>query len=186
MPRKLILINGEPGSGKTTLKHRLQKDLGLPAISKDDFKEFLFDVLGMPASTEWSRALGRVSSVDLNTTVEVLLDQGYDVIAESAFVYEFAHPDLKPVVERTGAQVLELYCRCEPDVRRKRFDTRQAAGIRHIVHNDTVNELTDAEIAKRYAPLGLGEILNVDTSEHNETAYGPLLERVRAFIKETT
>ena len=43
---KLVIVNGLPASGKTTLVERLSKDLGSPAFSKDDFKELLADTIG--------------------------------------------------------------------------------------------------------------------------------------------
>jgi predicted kinase len=181
---RLLLINGQPGSGKTTLKRRLRTDLGWPAIGKDDLKEFLFDTLGVAASPAWSTTLGRVSTVDLNSTAEVLLSQGYNVIIESAFIYEFAYPDLKQVVEGANAKVLEVYCKCDAATRRKRFDSRRAAGERHVVHSDSINQMSDEEIAKRYAPLGLGETIYVDTTEFDDIAYAQLLQQVQEFVKE--
>ena len=43
---RLLIVNGLPGSGKTTLSRELAPRLGLPLISKDDIKELLFDQLG--------------------------------------------------------------------------------------------------------------------------------------------
>lgn len=39
----LVVIQGAPGSGKTTLVEKLRQDIGLPIIGKDDIKEMLFD-----------------------------------------------------------------------------------------------------------------------------------------------
>lgn len=43
----LIVIVGPPASGKTALARRLATDLRLPLLSRDDFKERLFDTLGV-------------------------------------------------------------------------------------------------------------------------------------------
>jgi predicted kinase len=40
----LVLVNGLPGSGKTTLARRLSAALGIPLISKDAIKETLTDL----------------------------------------------------------------------------------------------------------------------------------------------
>ena len=42
----LIIINGAPCTGKTTLGRKLAKQLCLPFLSKDGIKEVLFDTLG--------------------------------------------------------------------------------------------------------------------------------------------
>ena len=42
----LIIINGAPCTGKTTLGRKLAKQLRLPFLSKDGIKEVLFDTLG--------------------------------------------------------------------------------------------------------------------------------------------
>lgn len=44
---KLIIINGLPGTGKTTIAKPLASKLGFPLIAKDGIKEFLFDTVGL-------------------------------------------------------------------------------------------------------------------------------------------
>lgn len=44
----LVLVNGAPASGKSTLAARLARELALPLIAKDALKEVLFDTLGAP------------------------------------------------------------------------------------------------------------------------------------------
>ena len=182
--RKLILINGQPGAGKTTLKKRLAADLGLPAIGKDDFKEFLFDTLGKPASREWSSALGRAATVALNDTAAVFLGKGYDVIIESAFIYEFAYSDFQQVLQQVDADVLEIYCTCDVATRNARFNARKGTATRHIVHSDALGEMSDEEIARRYAPLEIGTIIRVDTTRFGNAEYKLLLRNIKAHLKE--
>ena len=46
MNRRIVLVSGAPGSGKTTLAHPLAEQLGLPLFAKDTIKEALHDNLG--------------------------------------------------------------------------------------------------------------------------------------------
>src|SRR5688500_5640391 len=59
----LIIVNGLPATGKTTLSIQLADALGLALFSKDMFKEILFDTLGW-SDRAWSRRLG-VASIAL-------------------------------------------------------------------------------------------------------------------------
>jgi SpoVK/Ycf46/Vps4 family AAA+-type ATPase len=56
----VLIITAPPASGKSTLGRQLAQRLGLPFLSKDLFKEVLFDVLGW-SDLEWSQRLGRAS-----------------------------------------------------------------------------------------------------------------------------
>ena len=58
--RWAVIVNGPPGSGKSTTAHRLAAVLRLPVFSKDAVKETLLDELGY-ASREDSRAIGAAS-----------------------------------------------------------------------------------------------------------------------------
>ena len=59
-PPLLIIISGPPCSGKTALGGWLARELGLPLLHRDGFKEALFDSLGW-SDLEWSQRLGGAS-----------------------------------------------------------------------------------------------------------------------------
>src|SRR5689334_7697152 len=57
--RRIVLVSGSPGAGKTTLAVPLASMLGLPLIAKDDIKETLVDALGdQGGDMVWSRKVG--------------------------------------------------------------------------------------------------------------------------------
>jgi len=178
---KLILINGQPGAGKTTLKKRLAADLKLPALGKDDIKEFLFDTLNVD-DTKWPGLLGHISSNMLSVAAQLFLEAKQGVIVETAFVHQFAYADWFRVVTATGAEMLEVYCRIDPHVRRRRFDDRMASDTRHPGHIDAINRLSDAELAERYAPLQIGETVFFDTTTLDDATYADLCSDVRTFL----
>ena len=73
MPRSLlIIVNGPPGSGKTTLGTRIAETFDLPFINKDGIKELLFDTLGW-SDREWSKRLGAATYTILYHIIEAEL-----------------------------------------------------------------------------------------------------------------
>lgn len=66
----LIIVNGLPGSGKTTLATQLATELSLPLFRKDAIKETLADALTAfrpreETNIEWSQQLGQAAAACL-------------------------------------------------------------------------------------------------------------------------
>jgi len=180
MAADLILINGIPGSGKSTLTDKLQQDLGLPALRKDFLKEALFDELGV-RDRQWSRLLGRIVSEWQYSAVEAFLSQGESLIAESAFFKEFAAAPISESVQKYGARCIELYCETDPDELVRRFNERRTDGTRHAGHADAEMVFSEALLAQ-YAPLEIGTTIHVDTTDFGEAEYQALLTKTKGLL----
>jgi predicted kinase len=181
----LIIVNGMPGSGKTTLARRLAQDTGILEFSKDDLKEFIFDQLGV-GDREWSIAVGRASSEMLYAFADGMLSSGKDLILENAYYHSFAAPKLREITQRYDVRCLEVYCQLDSDERRRRFVARIESGKRHPGHADTIDYDVSNEEAdrKKYAPLSVGQLLTVDTDDFDDEEYNVFLHKIREFIKE--
>lgn len=162
---KLIIINGLPATGKTTLAEPLSRELQIPLISKDSIKEFLFDKLGSK-DRRWSKTLGGLSYEFIYAITDTMLDEGQSIMIENAFEVAFAKPRLEHIISKHSPDVLEVYCYTSPAVRKQRFVVRNESGNRHAGHSDHENyqENTGPEPLDKYAPLELGHMLRIDTT----------------------
>lgn len=180
----LIVINGAPGTGKTTLSKKLSDDLKLPCLRKDDVKELLFDKMGT-GDLEWSQDLGAGVAEMLFAFIERWLARGRSLIAESAYYFKFANPRFVSVVNSNDIIFLEIYCKTDPDVRRQRFINRNENGERHsghVDHNFYSGSHLDNGIDAKYAPLKVGKVFEVDTTEFGPEQHRSLLKDLQVFI----
>lgn len=181
----LVIVQGKPGTGKTTLSKRLAKDLSVHRMGKDDLKEFMFDEMGV-GDRAWSTTLGRASSEMLYPLADAMLASGRPFILESAFDRSFAEPRLQAIVKELEARCLQIYCDLEPTERRRRFIARNEGGERHPGHVDALNYDAGSEAmdSEKYAPLAVGEVWTVDTTHFGEPEYNMLLRRVATFMND--
>lgn len=164
----MVLVNGLPGAGKTTLARRLAAELGIPVIAKDALKEALH-VPGVPPD-----ALGRLAA-DVMWRLAAITPG--TVILES---WWFRPRDLAYAEagwRSCGApELTEIWCDVPAPVARDRVTRR--------VRPDTVYQdaqrLATAwdDWAERAEPLGLGRVLRVDTT--GEVHIGTLVAQVAA------
>lgn len=159
-----MLVNGLPGSGKTTLAHSVSEGLGLPMLSKDVVKETLFDWLGA-GDRERSRQLGRASA---ETLWAVLACCPRGAVLDFPMSWQVRDVIERHLVESGAQRHCELWCDVTRQVAFDRVKERAANG-RHPGHLD--GDL--AELPAEWddlRPLGLGPVLRVPTAEPVDTA----------------
>lgn len=155
--RQVVMVSGAPGAGKTTLALPLAEALALPLLSKDVIKERLADVLGQRAEPEvWTKALGS-ASMELIWTLAALSPA---VVLEANFRPK--NPYERRMLRGLGGQLVEVYCSCPPEEASRRYSARSVIGNRHAIH--TLRDLPPALLAEYDGPVGLGPVIEVDTT----------------------
>ncbi|HSW90458.1 MAG TPA: AAA family ATPase [Candidatus Saccharimonadales bacterium] len=173
----LIVIQGAPGVGKTTILEKLRHDFTMPMLGKDEIKEFLFDTIPQ-SDREFSRLQGGVSFDMLYVFARAFLGAGQPVIIEGAFMTKFASDAIQKILDDTGAQYLEIFCYVDETVRQERFRARSESGNRHAAHMDgAATELP--RDSHPYMALNLGDRIDVDASEPLGGVYAQIVNEIK-------
>jgi predicted kinase len=170
--RRVVLVSGAPGSGKTTLAAPLAAELGFALLGKDRIKETLHDAFGAPVSDlAWSNRLGAAA-------MELLWALAADapaVVLEANFRPRHAY--VRSRILALSAHPVEVNCVCPPELAARRYAERAAAS--HPVH--VVTSLTPEMLAEFDRPVGIGELITVDTTAPVDVA--ALAGQVRARLR---
>lgn len=173
----LVIIQGAPGVGKTTLLEKLRQDFTMPMLGKDEIKEFLFDITPQ-SSREPSYTQSDASFAMLYAFAHAFLAKGHPVLIEGAFYSKVAGKVLQEILDSTGAQCLELLCYVDEAVRQKRFNARSESGSRHAVHASTMaKELPRGGFP--HVTLNLGDRIDIDTSEPLEPQHEYIVSEIK-------
>jgi predicted kinase len=178
--RSIIMVSGAPASGKSTLARALATIFGYALLSKDTFKESLFDSLGARLGSNadspavLSRLLSR-TAMDLLWSVAPCCSQ---VILEANF-----RPRNEYERERFAAlrgRKLEVYCRCSPQEAQRRFRERAPRVDHHPAHS--MKTLSTELLAEFDRPLGMCPVIEVDTERPVDPA--EIAERIRRHWRD--
>jgi predicted kinase len=154
--RRLVVVSGAPGSGKTSLAVPLAAELGFALLCKDRIKESLHDGLGAPAPVDlaWSQRLG-AAAMELLWT---LAADAPAVVIEANF--RPRHDYQRSKISALSARPVEVNCVCPPGLAARRYAERAPAC--HPVH--VVTSLTPGMLAEYDRPVGIGDLVTVDTT----------------------
>ena len=130
----MVLVNGLPAAGKSTLAPPLADALGLPLLSKDVIKEAHADVFGAEPpddrpQRDWNRLFGQAAS----ETMWALLRYAYGgAVLESSWRADVRHFVVDGLARAGVERVVEVWCEVPLELARQRDHERWAT--RHAIH----------------------------------------------------
>lgn len=187
----LIIINGLPSAGKTTLARRLATELHLPVFSRDGIYEILYDALechrendqgnheGLPLPS--ASLLGQASFALLYSVIGSILAAGQSLIVEQFF----GNPELRSAEFRRLQQAqdfepLQILCKADGAILLERILARHSVE-RHKSHQDLqwIEQNKARLLQGQLIPLNLdGQIIEIDTSTPHSFDYAELLQSI--------
>lgn len=178
----LIVVAGPPGSGKTTLAHKIAAAVGCPAICRDEIKE------GMAHAADGFIA-GPGDELTIRTlpvffgTLELLIRAGVSTVAEAAFQDRIWRLGLEPLIE--VAELRIVHCTVDADLAFRRSLRRRKDSPLRSAHADP-DPGDKAGWTRRHADFERPALdapwIEVDTT----SGYRPALPDVVAFAAGTS
>lgn len=180
----LIIVNGQPGTGKTTLSHKIAKHFKLPVVNKDYIKEIIFDNLGY-SDRDWSIKAGVTSYRILDYFIENQLKAGNSLIIESNFNPKFDNQRFKEWQEKYHFKTLQIMLHADGNVLIERFKKRNETGERHPGHAEQYffdsGEIDNLKAELK--PLGLsGDVVSIDTTDFSQIDYDAIYKNIDKLL----
>jgi|GEM_PF-2256483 len=171
----LLVCSGLPASGKTHLGSRLAQSLSWSFVSKDDYKEILHNHLPDLTRTQ----AGPLSFEIMYHVAGVILAAGANMVLETHFYRTISEPKILALVQRSGANLLQVFCEAPLEVLKKRHAARVVLGEHPHIHQAFEHSLLPANAC--WKPLQLeGPLLIADTTQTSSEENA--LEWVRAQL----
>lgn len=150
----LIVVNGIPGAGKTTLAGALERQLGATLVAKDAIKEALAEAVDARLPTS---RLGAIASENLWDIAGMLTGT---VLVESFWATGRDEGHFRRGFERLGSPpAVELWCHAPLEIARHRFLTRE----RHSAHSDGERLAEWEALSRAAAPMTGLPVIRVET-----------------------
>ena len=179
MKHYLIIINGLPATGKTTLAEKLAESLKLPIFKKDDIKEALADDLNKTKLKD-SYELGSISRILLNYLVKQLGNtQNY--IIDSNFSPGSETDEFIDIIK--GLNTIEIFLKADGKILFDRFSHRMKNRHRiHLEHHIGLDSFKDTINQGMLKPLNEGLLIEVDTTDFSLVDYNKIISQVSSYL----
>ena len=176
---RLIVVSGQAGSGKTTLAHQLARQIGCPAICRDEIKEGMVHAHGPGFQADVSDPLTQRTYPLFFDVLRMLLEGGVTVVAEAAFQHPLWERGLDPLLPLGRLRVIR--CVTSADEMQRRRRRRLAEVATRAAHADHTMTGAGTGVPTPWDAIHLDvPTLDVDTTND----YRPEIADVVAFAAE--
>lgn len=176
----IVLITGFPGTGKTTLGEMLSERFKIPFITKDAFKEQIFDTLGW-SDKPWSLKVSAASHKIMDYIIEEELKSGHSIIVESNFKNEIDSERFQKFQKHYDCEVIQILCWADGEVVYERFMDRKNTADRHPGHVEGISaeEIRKQLIRGKCDPLDInGATIELDMTDFSKIDYSEILNKI--------
>ncbi|WP_144711353.1 AAA family ATPase [Curtobacterium pusillum] len=181
MAQVAIIVNGMPGSGKSTVGAALAEVLGCPFLSKDRIKEPLADIVGPMIA---SRPLGAIA-METMWSMAAAVENG--VVLDAVWLPSRDRALLEARLASAGSpRAVEVWCHVDRATADQRLRDRYEPGtvpVRHDVHGDLAGVLGFwDEHGATAEPIGLPgvPVVRVDTTQPYDV--GALVQKIASHF----
>ena len=175
----LLVITGQPASGKSTLAHLLSKELKCPLISRDELKEGYINTLGAHHNSADNQSALHIYNTFFEV-INLLISKGISIIIEAAFQDKLWKPQLSNLANK--AEIKIIICNT-PSAKKRSINRLQSDPSRDKFHGDNSVKERGGLLTDSYDPVRINApTLEVDTTEN----YNPDIEEIIRFIKQKT
>ncbi len=181
MAQVAIVVNGMPGSGKSTIGAALAEVLGCPFLSKDRIKEPLADLVGPMIG---SRELGGIA-MDTMWSMARAVENG--VVLDAVWLPSRDRDRLEAGLAAAGSpRAVEVWCDVDRATAEERLRDRYDPGtvpVRHEVHGEYAEIVAFwDEHGADVQPVGLPRVPVVRVDTTAEYDVGALVQEIASHF----
>lgn len=193
----MVILAGMPASGKSFVAKRIADALSLPLVTKDKFKESLFDVLGWKVYPE-KRKLDYAANAVLLDAVEIMLEYGISVLIDDNFD-EVATKRINDLITKYECNCVTVFFDGDADAFYQRYIARDNAHARHLGHiiqdhyppfpgECTDYEMTREEFRQKFEFRGikdfrcLGDRIDIDATDPTKIDVEKLISDIKEKV----
>ena len=199
----IIILQGGPATGKTTLGKKVAKEFQFPYFSKDNIKELIFDYIGLPTTpalfsdntsqnTSDDENEGKLSGMKMDEASVAILFQLIEAhiqVKKSCIIdctFDEIHSStFKKLKSKYFFFPIQIYCYADLDVLSQRYKERAETRERHPGHFDNLLLQSFLEDPSRYdlQPIDIaGAMFSINTTTHTPKDYDKLIVSISKSI----